>query len=118
MPNKKRPLIIAVDFDGTLFTNEFPSIGTPNFEVIDFCIQKKKDPNIRLILWTCREGHLRNEALVKCGEYGLFFDAVNENIPEIIEHDGYDSRKIRYDILIEDKILMSVSADGTLSLAS
>lgn len=33
--------IIAVDFDGTLCSNQFPKIGAPNEELIDYL--KKKD---------------------------------------------------------------------------
>lgn len=35
--------------------------------------------------------------------YGLEFDAVNSNIPEMIERYGNDTRKIGYDVLIDDK---------------
>lgn len=34
--------IIAVDFDGTLCSNQFPKIGAPNEELIDY-LKKKKD---------------------------------------------------------------------------
>ena len=43
------------------------------------------------------------EAVDWCRGYGLEFDAVNSNIPEMIEWYGKDTRKIGYDVLIDDK---------------
>lgn len=43
------------------------------------------------------------EAVDWCRRYGLEFDAVNENLPEIIEEHGGDCRKVYYDALIDDK---------------
>ena len=34
--------IIAVDFDGTLCENEWPKIGTPNFELIRYLKNEQK----------------------------------------------------------------------------
>ena len=36
-------------------------------------------------------------------EHGLKFDAVNENLPEMIEWHGNDCRKIFADVYIDDK---------------
>ena len=35
-------MVIAVDFDGTLFSNNYPNIGEPNMNVIEWCKQRKK----------------------------------------------------------------------------
>lgn len=43
------------------------------------------------------------EAVEWCRGCGLEFDAVNSNIPEMIEWYGKDTRKIGYDVLIDDK---------------
>ena len=40
-----------------------------------------------------------------CAEQGLIFDAVNENLPDMIEKFGGDSRKIFADVYIDDKAL-------------
>lgn len=43
------------------------------------------------------------DAVEWCREHGLEFDAVNENLPEMIDWYGNDTRKIGYDVLIDDK---------------
>ena len=53
---------IAVDFDGTIVTHEYPKIGTE----IPFAIETLKmliRDHHRLILWSVREGHLLQEAV-------------------------------------------------------
>ena len=42
-------------------------------------------------------------AIIMCSNYGLKFDAVNQNMPEVIERFGGDSRKIYADEYIDDK---------------
>ena len=56
-----------------------------------------------MILWTCRVGLNLTQAVRWCKSYGLEFDAVNENVPEILEKYGTESRKISADIYIDDK---------------
>lgn len=97
--------IIAVDFDGTLFDTEWPSvIKEPNTELIAF-LKDRKDKGDRIILWTCRHGEDLVAAVDACAEQGLIFDAVNENLPDIIEKFGGDSRKIFADKYIDDSNL-------------
>lgn len=105
--SKDRKTIIAVDFDGTLCENAYPRIGEPRVAMIDFLknAQRKNGPDAcKIILWTCRTGDLLDEAVEWCKTMGLKFDAVNENLPEIIEEFGDDSRKIYADIYIDDRI--------------
>jgi len=42
-------------------------------------------------------------ATAYCAIHGLFFDAVNENLPERIKAFGGDCRKISCDIFYDDK---------------
>lgn len=94
--------IIAVDFDGTLCRDCYPKIGEAN----EGLIRKLKELRMngdRLILWTCRQGVPLEEALHFCLLRGLVFDAVNENLPEIVELYGTDSRKIYADVYIDDR---------------
>lgn len=92
--------VVAVDFDGTLTMNsEYPEIGEPNELLIDFLKTYKKNGN-KLILWTCRTGKELDSAVEMCAEYGLLFDAVNENIV-----DFPTSNKIYADIYIDDRAL-------------
>ena len=94
--------IIAVDFDGTLCYSNWPELGAPNTMLIDYLLQEKAAGN-KLILWTCRAGKALTDATEWCCEQGLTFDAVNDNLPEIVELYGNNSRKITCDLYIDDK---------------
>ncbi len=94
--------IIAVDFDGTLCHDCYPSIGAPNLRLI-YILRELRKKGTRLILWTCRCGQPLKDALRWSSYHGLEFDAVNENLPEILEKYGSDSRKIFADIYIDDR---------------
>lgn len=95
--------IIAVDFDGTLCKDRWPGIGKPNTELFAALILAKKELQTKVILWTCRRDDLLTEAVAFCKEYGLTFDAINENLPEVIERMHGDSRKIYADLYIDDR---------------
>ncbi len=94
--------IIAVDFDGTLCNDCYPGIGAPNKTLIA-AIQNWKKRECQLILWTCRCGERLEEAVEWCRQQGVEFDAINANVPEIIEKYGSDSRKIYADLYLDDK---------------
>lgn len=85
--------IIAVDFDGCICKDMFPNCGLPNFDVINDAIVARQN-GAKVILWTCRVGELLDNAVAFCKNYGLEFDAVNENIPEVKEAYGVDCRKV------------------------
>jgi len=76
------PYIIAVDFDGTLFTDNFPKSDQ---NVINK-IKEFQKFGANVCLWTCRENSSLDKAVKKCKEHGLLFDAVNENFPVIKEY--------------------------------
>ena len=99
------PAIIAVDFDGTLCEQCWPEIGRPTLKLIGELIYRKSIGD-RLILWTCRAGEQLDQAVEWCRDYGLVFDAINDNLPEIVELYGNNSRKITADIYIEDRAQM------------
>ena len=80
---------IAIDFDGCLCSNEYPNIGTPNWDVIHEAIRAQA-AGAGLILWTCREGSLLQAAVDACREWGLTFDAVNESLPSWLR--AFDNR--------------------------
>ena len=84
---------IAIDFDGCLFSDDYPGIGEPNWNVIHKA-KEEQAAGAGLILWTCREGQLLQEAVDACGGCGLEFDAVNESLPEWIEEYGTRPRKV------------------------
>ena len=106
--------IIAVDFDGTLCYSNWPDVGEPNKELIEYLKIWKKQGH-KLILWTCRAGDALDAAVRWCSQQQLEFDAVNDNLPEIIEKYGSNSRKISCDYYIDDRA-MNVSVPSFMSM--
>lgn len=94
--------VIAIDFDGCLCVNNWPYIGAPNWAVIERAKQEQQN-GAKLILWTCREGDALDRAVEACAEWGLYFDAVNENLPERIAQYDNDPRKVGADEYWDDK---------------
>ncbi len=97
-------MTIAVDFDGTIVTHEYPRIGKP----IPFAIQTLKQlqdiDHHQIILWTVREGELLQEAVDYCKSKGLEFYAVNSNYPEE-DSATRPNRKLTADVFIDDRNL-------------
>ncbi len=94
--------IIAVDFDGTLCYSNWPELGDPNMPLINY-LKECKSLGHKLILWTCRAGEPLANAVSWRKEQGLFFDAINDNLPEIVTLYGNNSRKITCDYYIDDR---------------
>lgn len=102
--------VIAIDFDGCLCEDLCPDIGAPCWPVINRAKQRQKD-GWALVLWTCRIGEQLEAAIAACAEWGLSFDAVNENLPEWREAYGNDTRKIGATEYWDDKaVVMPVTA--------
>ena len=95
---------IAVDFDGTLCFSNWPELGAPNQALIAYLQEWRKNGN-KLILWTCRAGAALLNAVEWCHNHGLEFDAVNDNLPEVVEYYGTNSRKITCDYYIDDRMM-------------
>ena len=89
------PPIIAVDFDGTLVEDRFPEIGAQKYETWERLYDwKVKNPEGRVILWTCRTGKTLKAAVDYCAKRGLHFDAINDNIDEVKIRYGENARKV------------------------
>lgn len=84
---------IAIDFDGTLFKTRWPEILEPNRDVIDRALDAQRN-GAQLILWTCREGELLDDALAACEKEGLHFDAVNDSTEDWKRIWGTSPRKV------------------------
>ena len=63
----------------------------------------RKSFGAKIILWTCRVGEMLDKAVNWCSEHGLEFDAVNENLPHIVERSGGNTRKIFANMYIDDR---------------
>lgn len=85
--------IIAIDFDGTLAENVWPDIGAPIWSVIGE-LKAEQDAGCKTILWTNRTSEKLDAAVAWCAKHGIHLDAINENLPEMIEFFGGDTRKI------------------------
>ena len=97
-------MIIAVDFDGTIVTHEYPKIGKELPFAIDSLKRLQQNPENQLVLWSVREGKELEEAVEFCRERGLEFYAVNSNYPEeSSEHS--EPRKLKVDLFIDDRNL-------------
>lgn len=96
------PLIAAVDFDGLLVKNKFPEIGEirqPMFNAVKL-LQKN---GWKIILWSCRTGDMLKDAVEFCVQHGLVPDAVNENLKEVQEYFGGDTRKVFANMYLDDR---------------
>lgn len=93
--------IICVDFDGTLVENKWPEIGKPDTYLFAYLTNCRKH-GIKVILYTMREGKLLDDAVEFCKAQGLEFDCVNDNLPEIVEMYGQNSRKVYADFYLDD----------------
>lgn len=107
------PFIIAVDFDGTLVSDCFPEIGgiiAPTWDRI----KRAQEAGAKIILWTCRDGAYLAEAVEFCHMNGLYFDAVNENLPEVLAVYQGNPKKVFADIYVDDHMGLPVSAEQSL----
>lgn len=98
-----KEVIIATDFDDTLVeAKRFPEFGepTPWFHIVKGlkCVY----PNLKLILFTCREGKYLESALRFCHKNGLTFDAVNSDVPSSVKWKG-KTRKPFAHIYVDDR---------------
>lgn len=96
--------VIAIDFDDTIFKDDYPFVGEPLPGAID-AINKYYNQGHTIIIWTCREGEPAEEAILALEREGAKYHFFNNNVPDRIAQYGNDSRKIGCDILIDDKAL-------------
>ena len=107
-------MIIAVDFDGTIVTHEYPKIGKPIPFAIDTLIRLQEERH-RIILWTAREGKLLEDAVESCKKKGLEFYAVNSNYPEEqVLTEALKPRKLTVDLFIDDRNLGGIPDWGVI----
>lgn len=93
--------IIAVDFDGTLSYGSYPECGNPNNRLIEWLKECRKN-GCKVILWTMREGKTLENAIRWCKDFGLEFDAINDNLDEMKEKYQNNPRKVYCDYYIDD----------------
>ena len=99
-------MVIAVDFDGTLFEEAYPEVGAPKWDIINYC-KHRKAMGDTLILWTCRARKRLKMAIRACKEVGLEFDYINNHTKESLKRYGRARKgcKILADVYIDDKAI-------------
>jgi hydroxymethylpyrimidine pyrophosphatase-like HAD family hydrolase len=103
----KKYKTIACDFDGTLCEFDFPNIGKPKVEVVNF-IKKAHKAGHHIIIWTCRTGEYVQDMIRFLKKWGIPYDKINENYK--IEID--DCRKVFADIYLDDRALNVDDLEG------
>lgn len=80
----KLPHTVAVEFDDVIAKNAFPniSVAVPNYDLIER-IKLMQSKGTKFILWTKRTGQQLINACNFCAAYGIYFDAINNNIDEV-----------------------------------
>lgn len=96
------PQIAAVDFDGLLVENKFPEIGEIRQPMFN-AVKRLQENGWKIILWSCRTGGMLKDAVEFCVQHGLVPDAVNENLKEVQEYFGGDTRKVFANIYLDDR---------------
>jgi hypothetical protein len=115
METKNAVKIIALDFDGCIVTNKYPEIGEPIWKNIKK-LKEEIANGAKTILWTCRVDEYLEAAVNFCNDNGIHLDAVNENLPEVVEAFGSNQRKIFANEYWDDRaVLMSEQDIGDFS---
>lgn len=105
-------MIYAIDFDGTLCTDEYPEIGYPIEEALN-AVRELHKLGHTIIIWTCRHGEHLKAALAWLDYFNVPYDYVNENVPWLIEKYG-DCRKIYADRYIDSEKIPSQTWESIL----
>ena len=104
---------IAVDFDGTIVTHEYPNIGKELPFAVETLRQLQRDGH-KIILWSVREGQLLEDAIEWCRARGLEFYASNKDYPEETRQDKHYSHKLKAELFIDDRNLGGLPDWGTI----
>jgi hypothetical protein len=94
--------IVALDFDGTLVTHQYPDIGRDVGALYELDKIKLVYPHIRYILWTVRCGDLLDHAVAYCTFTGINLWGVNENPTQ---KEWSQSPKAHADFYVDDAAL-------------
>lgn len=94
---------IAVDFDGTIIENGFPSSNRllPGAKET---INKYYEMGCWISIWTCRENYFKEEAKQFLIKNGINFHDINSGSPEFSH-----GRKIYANVYIDDKSMIDFS---------
>lgn len=108
-------MIIAIDFDGTIHSGQWPAIGEP-LPGAKEAINNLRAEGHYIIIWTCREGQQQTEMVNWLLQQGIGFDRVNDHEPRNLTVYGSDSRKVYAHVYINDKNLGGLPSWGEIAL--
>ena len=91
-------MYIAIDFDGTIVTHEYPKIGR-DIGAFEWLKKFQEYEDVKLILYAMRSGKELEEAVQYCRDNDVEFWSVNDN-PD--QYNWTTSRKIYAHIYIDD----------------
>lgn len=100
--------IIAVDFDNCLSFGTYdtdPNKCTYELNVkLVAALKAFRVAGGKVILWTCRSGAHLKDAVIKCAEQGLYFDAINTDVPEMyLFFTEFGSPKVFAHLYLDDR---------------
>lgn len=95
-----KPIIYAIDFDGTMVTHEYPNVGKDIGAAP--VIRELINRGHKVILFTMRHGKTLTDAINWCTDNGIVLWAANVN-PE--QHTWSESRKVYAHVYIDDAAL-------------
>ena len=108
---KAEHVIIAIDFDGTICTVDYPEIGREREGAKEF-INKLYEEGYAIVINTCRTDEGEFKAAQMARDFlkirGINYHTFNENLPHLLEIYGCDTRKISADVYIDDKCLFDL----------
>ena len=78
----KRQRIVAIDFDGTIVEDTWPTIGNLRPDVLRV-IKRLRDNGDNIVIWTCRQGKDLSDAIKFLDKNDIPYDAINENVESV-----------------------------------
>lgn len=99
-------MILAIDFDGTIASDNYPYIGhlRPGARQ---AMWEAKARGWTIIIWTCRCGRHLEEMKKFLEAAQLPYDVINEHAPENLARYNGDARKVFADVYVDDRGLGS-----------
>ena len=107
---EKNHVVLAVDFDGTICTENYPEIGRER-EGAKEIINKLYEEGYAIVINTCRSNINGTDAAGMAKDFlrirGIKYDSFNNNLNFLIDLYEGDCRKISADVYIDDKCLFN-----------
>lgn len=104
---KEKPIILAIDFDGTIVEAAFPGIGKLKPGAAKY-INQLYNEGYKILIHTCRSGIFEGNVETFLQKCHIKYHYINSNLPSQIEYFGQDCRKLSADMYIDDKCLMGL----------